>query len=313
MAYMKTPSPVPSQLTSSAFSTAEADHLGLGRQRTRADDLLSPTPGIRLPVKIAENLHTRAHAYALAAPEAVISHATAGNLWGFPLPLRLQSSDFIHLSHAPGARACRPRGAIGHRLDFKAGDLLKGRLFTATSPDRTWTDLASSLTVDELIVAGDYMVRRRDPLSTVEALTNRVREMGARRGVIALREALRWVRPGTDSAKETELRLLLIRSGLPEPSINVAILAQTKQWVQDPDMSYQEQKIALQYDGGHHITGLQRRSDILRDDRAAELGWLVLKFSQLDLMPRGPNWQPTGVAKTRHALQSRGWHRESAA
>lgn len=190
---------------------------------------------------------------------------------------------------------------------------MKGRLFAATSPERTWTDLASSLSVDELIVAGDYLVRRREPLSAVLALTDRVKQMGARRGVIALREALRGIRPGTDSAKETELRLLLIRSGLPEPSINVAILDQMDLWVQDPDMSYQDLKIALQYDGGHHITEFQRRSDILRDDRAAELGWLVLKFSQLDLMPRGPNWEPTGVAKTRHALQSRGWHGRSVA
>ncbi|WP_051441656.1 hypothetical protein [Arthrobacter sp. H14] len=126
------------------------------------------------------------------------------------------------------------------------------------------------------------------------------------------RAALGWIRHRTDSAKETELRLLLVRAGLPEPSINVAILDERGEWVQDPDMSYQSLRIAMQYDGGHHITEMQRRSDILRDDRAAELDWLVLKYSQLDLKPLG-NGEPSAVTKTRRALLDRGWVQHPAA
>jgi hypothetical protein len=70
------------------------------------------------------------------------------------------------------------------------------------------------------------------------------------------------MRADTDSPKETELRLLLIRAGLPEPAINRPLFDEAGGWVQDPDMSYQEFKIAIQYDGGHHATPAQRRSDL---------------------------------------------------
>ncbi|GAB3517228.1 hypothetical protein GCM10027402_00260 [Arthrobacter monumenti] len=146
----------------------------------------------------------------------------------------------------------------------------------------------------------------------MDALRNHVGQTPDRRGIVSARKALGWIRPRTDSAKETELRLLLVRAGLPEPSINVAIQDERGDWVQDPDMSYQDLRIAMQYDGGHHITEMQRRSDILRDDRAAELDWLVLKYSQLDLKPLG-NGEPSAVTKTRRALLNRGWAQNHAA
>jgi hypothetical protein len=37
-----------------------------------------------------------------------------------------------------------------------------------------------------------------------------------------------------------------------------------------------EHRLAIQYDGGHHATPAQRRSDIYRDENARGLGWLVL-------------------------------------
>ncbi|WP_314194071.1 hypothetical protein [uncultured Arthrobacter sp.] len=115
------------------------------------------------------------------------------------------------------------------------------------------------------------------------------------------------MRANTDSPKETELRLLLIGAGLPEPAINVPMFDETGGWVQDPDMSYEEFKIAIQYDGGHHATPAQRRSDIFRDENARGLGWLVVVLTQLDLDPVARGMEPSAVTKVRKALTSRGW------
>ncbi|HET8795602.1 MAG TPA: hypothetical protein VFM62_04415, partial [Arthrobacter sp.] len=94
---MKVPADLPSRLAMEPFSTAEAERLGINRQRTRAGDLISPTNGVRLPVGIAEEVKSRAHAYTIAAPNAVVSHTTAALLWGFPLPLSIEQDDVIHL------------------------------------------------------------------------------------------------------------------------------------------------------------------------------------------------------------------------
>lgn len=53
--------------------------------------------------------------------------------------------------------------------------------------------------------------------------------------------------------------------------------------VQDPDMSDEDLKVALQYDGGHHAAPAQCRSDIFRDEKARGLGWLVVVLTQWDL------------------------------
>jgi len=120
-------------------------------------------------------------------------------------------------------------------------------------------------------------------------------------------QARALIRANTDSPKETELRLLLTAAGLPEPAINMPMFDGTGGWVQDPDMSYEEFKIAIQYDGGHHATPAQRRSDIYRDENARGLGWLVLVLTQLDLNPLVPGMEPSAITKVRKALTSRGW------
>ncbi|WP_251024360.1 hypothetical protein [Arthrobacter sp. ISL-65] len=60
---------------------------------------------------------------------------------------------------------------------------------------------------------------------------------------------------------------------------------ETGGWIQDPDMSYEEFKIAIQYDGGHPGTPAQRGSDIYRDENARSLGWLVVVLTQFDPGP----------------------------
>ncbi|MCU1530633.1 MAG: hypothetical protein JWO49_204 [Arthrobacter sp.] len=116
------------------------------------------------------------------------------------------------------------------------------------------------------------------------------------------------MRANTDSPKETELRLLLLRHGLPEPAINVPIFDGTGGWIQDPDLSYEHEKVAIQYDGGHHAAPTQRRSDIFRDENAKDAGWRVVVLTQWDLTPFAPGMEPSAVARVRGALLERGWN-----
>jgi hypothetical protein len=303
---MPRPLPLPKPLSGQPFTVKQAKAAGLTRRRARAQDLASPCHGVRIPAAIEVTLLVRARALALATG-AVVSHLTAAALWGFPLSLAFRSLPVIHLTCQSGVRAVRRRDVIGHQSVLAPDEVTAGRHMACTSPLRTWFDLAAIMSVDDLVIAGDFLFRRRNPLSTLAALDAYLATKAGRPGYRRAMRARELIRADTDSPKESELRLLLVRSGLPEPAINVPMFDETGGWIQDPDMSYEEFKIAIQYDGGHHSTPAQRRSDIFRDENARGLGWLVVVLTQWDLDPFAPGMEPNAVTRVRAALKDRGW------
>jgi len=90
----------------------------------------------------------------------------------------------------------------------------------------------------------------------------------------ALRKALDLADGGAESPKETELRLLVVRDGLPRPVTQVPVGRRRV------DMGWPQWKVGVEYDGAHHWTDpRQHRRDI---DRLAELmarGWLIVRVS----------------------------------
>ena len=96
------------------------------------------------------------------------------------------------------------------------------------------------------------------------------------------REAAALIRPGADSAPETFLRLALAAAGLPEPELQLRIVPD------DPfspaaDLGYRRQRVAIQYDGGHHLTREQQSRDNRRDESFNAAGWRYFKFNADDL------------------------------
>lgn len=303
---MPRPRTLPPALHGQQFTIRQATAAGLTRRRARASDLTSPCHGVRAPAAVEITLLVRARGLALATG-AVVSHLSAAVLWGFPLPLRFEDHAVIHLTSRNGARAVRRKNVCGHRLPLEEDEISEGRYLACTAPLRTWFDLAGILSLQDLVIAGDYLLRRKAPLSTPEAIDAFLATKPGRAGYRKAKQARTLMRANTDSPKETELRLLLTAAGLPEPAINVPMFDETGGWVQDPDMSYEEFKIAIQYDGGHHATPAQRRSDIFRDENARSLGWIVVVLTQLDLDPFARGMEPTAITKVRAALKSRGW------
>ena len=90
------------------------------------------------------------------------------------------------------------------------------------------------LSLDDLVIAGDFLLRRRNPLTTLDVLDA---YLSAKRGRAGYRSAMRartLMRANSGSLKETELRFLLIRHGLPEPGINIPIFDETGSWIPEP-------------------------------------------------------------------------------
>lgn len=242
-----------------------------------------------------------------AVTGGVVSHLSAAMLWGFPLPLALDNLAAIHLTGGPGKRAVRHKYVVGHQQSLEPDEIVTGVWVSCTSPLRTWFDLAGILTPDDLVMAGDFLLRRRNPLATVDALDAFLAGKRGRKGYRRAMRARALMRANTDSPKETELRLLLVRHGLPEPGVNVPIFDENGCWIQDPDLSYERERIAIQYDGAHHADPAQRRSDIFRDESARDAGWRVVVLTQRDLDSAAPGLEPTAVTRVRSALTERGW------
>ncbi|WLQ07214.1 hypothetical protein [Arthrobacter oryzae] len=303
---MRPPSELPDDLRRGPFTLEQARSAGLTPRRLRARDLVRPCTGARVSAAAEATLLLRAAAVG-AVTGAVVSHLSAALLWGFPLPLVWQNNEVLHLTCPAGRRALRRKGVAGHQLDLEPAEITPGRHVQCTSPLRTWFDLAGILGLDDLVIAGDFLLRRRNPLSTLAELDSFLAAKAGKPGYRKSMRARALMRAHTDSPKESEVRLLLRRYGLPEPAINLPMFDETGRWIQDPDMSYEREMVAIQYDGGHHASAAQRRSDIFRDEDAKEAGWRVVVLTQLDLDPLVPGMEPRAVTRVRKALVERGW------
>jgi hypothetical protein len=261
---------------------------------------------VRATAITPDSLLERVHALTVVTG-AVVSHLSAAVLWGFPLPRALENLIVVHLTSRPGQRAVRHKNVVGHQQSLEPEEIVPGVRVSCTSALRTWFDLAGILSLDELVIAGDFLLRRRNPLTTLDALDTYLAGKQGRAGYRRASVARSLMRADTDSPKETELRLLLVRHGLPEPAVNAPIFDETGGWIQDPDLSYEQQKIAIQYDGGHHASPTQRRSDIFRDENARDAGWRVVVLTQWHLTPFAPGVEPAAVTRVRAALTERGW------
>jgi len=192
------------------------------------------------------------------------------------------------------------RGVVGHRVAANSVSLATLRGMPVLSPPDCWTALSSELSMDELVIAGDSLLRRKAPLATVKDLVDARARHGKRRGAGLLARAFPMLRARTDSAREVALRLLLVRSGLPEPVVNYSIRDAIGEMF--GDLAYPEWFVLVEYDGRHHLTDEQAAADILRLERLAAAGWTVVRVVNAHF--RDPEQIVRRVAR---ALADAGW------
>ncbi|WP_291049036.1 hypothetical protein [Herbiconiux sp.] len=249
---------------------------GLTATRMRGGDLLRPYPGARIPASAPPMTHRElCAAYLLRSPEGqFFSHVTAARLWRIPLPLRLEAERALDVGVVKPLPVPRLRGIRGHRLTGTGLTIVRRYGLPVADAASTWCQLGTVLDHDDLVAAGDHLVRcprkqergerrpyvRLDHLRSV-ALSRR--GPGGR----ALREAAADVREGADSRRESLLRLLLVRAGLPEPELNQEIFDDRGHSLGFADMLYRTQRVVVEYDGDQHRTDYdQFEKDAVRLD-----------------------------------------------
>jgi len=238
------------------------------------------------------------------APGAFFSHITAAELYGFPLPRSLQNRGDIHVSVVAPQHAPQGRGVIGHRLS-SAGPAWEQKGLRALPPPETFSQLGLLLTYEELVIVGDFLVRRKRPFSTLSSITSTVASANRTPGIRRVRAAVPAIRAKTDSPRETSLRLLLIDAGLPEPAINHHVIHEGY-FVATPDLCYVAEKIAIEYEGDHHRTNRDvYEDDIIRRELLEAAGWLVIRVINDHIVNRR-HWLATRVAQALSARAPRG-------
>ena len=250
---------------------------GLSRQRLRTPRLRRESRDVYV---LAERRHTpdlAVQAAPVGVPDAVVSHATAAAWLGLPGPRDRR----VHLTRSRAAGVSARRGVVTHRSTLPETHVVVHRDVRVTSPARTWLDLAPVLPFPELVALGDA-VARRTGIGALEAV---LRGGSGRRGVVSARAALELVDPGADSPPETLCRLLLHEAGFRGLRHGVVVRDHLGGCLSVPDLADPDDKVAVQYDGLHHLQGdpWQRRNDIDRDEVTRAAGWEVVVLTAKDL------------------------------
>jgi hypothetical protein len=282
---------LPSSLSARPFSVAEGVRAGLGRERLRSGDLARPHHGVRSPVEAmrGDRVDDRARLFLPAMrPGWCFSHLTA--LAMPSAPARDHDAVLLHVS-VPAGRGPRRHGIVGHR-GLDAGAVRRVAGLPVVDPLTAFVQAGPLLPLDALVAVADALcgswspwpeARERSPAD----LETQLAAAGQVRGASAVRRALQHVRVGVESPKETELRLLLIRSGLPEPEVNQATYDEAGRYLGKPDLRFPDERVSVEYEGDEHRRDPARwRRDIRRRERFADAGWRTVRVPEADLQGR---------------------------
>ena len=307
---MKRPEPLPAPLGSAPFTFREAAEAGVSRRRLRHPSLRVPSRGIRLPAEHSADVKLNARPLTLVTQFSAASHATAFLIWDFPGFLPGSGAPAIHISRPDSMAIPRRKGVIGHVGQFFADEITTIDGVLVTSRTRTWLDCARKMSIDELTVVADHLLRhprpefesRTMPYARPGELAEMLDRHKGTPGIRKARLALEQARIGADSAPETRLRLALCRSGLPEPELNVRTVLRSGV-VRQPDLAYPEHRVAVEYEGAVHSDAAQVIRDIAREEDYSGAGWTLVRISKRHMQ----NDARAAVTKVRAVLASRGW------
>jgi len=281
---------LPAELLSGPFTLTQAQAQGVPRGRLLRADVERVSRSLYRPIGWDFELESAARALSAATPGAWISHVTAARLRSSCLPPWLADSTELHLSKPRSLPGTRRKGVIGHRVIAAENEVESVDGIRISTRPRTWLDMARLLPLNDLVCMGDELIRvprqalagRDTPFATLEGLRVLVERHPNLQGVVRARQALELMRVGADSAPESLLRLAMLDAGIPEPELQLSLRSDDP-FSPSADLGFRRRRVAIQYDGGHHLAEAQTLSDRRRNKAFEAAGWTVLVFRKDDL------------------------------
>lgn len=165
-----------------------------------------------------------------------------------------------------------PAGVITRRDTLLDDEVVRVRGMRVTTVERTAFDLARRGSRSQALQRLDALARATgfNPADVAAILGAHPNVRGRRR----VPQMLDLIDAGSQSPKETWLRLLLIDAGFLRPRTQIPILAPDGSARYFLDMGWDECKVAAEYDGEQHRTDtLQYRRDVARSEYIDGIGW----------------------------------------
>jgi very-short-patch-repair endonuclease len=270
------------------ITLADLERLGVSakqiRRLLRTEVLITYIRGV---YRLAGAPQTAEQAMALACavgPDVVVSHVSAGRLWGLR---RLGSDQRLHVLIHGRAHRTIP-GAVIHRC-HRIGpvDVVEhSDGIRVTSPPRTCFDLASNLSDDRLESVIEQIVHDgKATLPTLFSTGHRLCERG-RTGSARYRRVLEsrptWLKP-VDSDLELQLERALLAAGIPRPLRQHALTLPTGEVIH-PDFYWPDEREIVEVDhvtwhGGREASAYDKR----RDRRVRRLGIGTTRITDIDI------------------------------
>ncbi|MBO0842051.1 MAG: DUF559 domain-containing protein [Nocardioides sp.] len=254
--------------TSRPFSRAAATEAGITPSMLRGPRYVRLLSGVYVaadqpatPLQRVQAALVPYNGYAFA------SHASAARVHGVPIPTLPDE----HVTVTERAHRRAHPGVVCHVLREPKAVMVDG--IGVSAPDQLFVELGSLLSLVDLAVAGDHLVRHHAGVSpqTLADFATKSTMPGARAAVAAAA----YVRENVRSPMETRLRLLVL-AGLPEPGINVLVgTGDDGMLKREHDLVYPRSKTIIEYDGQQHAVEQWER-DLERREEADDDGWRML-------------------------------------
>jgi len=208
--------------------------------------------------------------------DPVLYGPTALQALGVWLPNAVEDWDTVHILVRDKGQRRQRSDVVAHCAQNCPPIWRLARDLPVLHPVDHWLQL-SHATVDDMVEVGDGFLRRRHPLLSITEMGQRLDQLSGTRNVKPARQAMKLVRPRTDSLYETRTRLTLVHGGLKTPTVNLEVWCPTIGAPYLLDMAYEEALLAVEYDGLVHV-GNREQMEIDADRRRnlQDMGWLVI-------------------------------------
>jgi hypothetical protein len=272
------------------LTVRSAARLALTEAQLRGPRFQRLHKGVYAPADRSPTLTERAAAALLVLPpDGVITGITALHLHG----IELGSADPIRVATATNGQTVRGGIRLSRvtRLPQARGRIAR--------PIPAWLSACAELDLVQAVAAADRLIQlgHATPGQVMDAAADH-----AGRGCRLARRAAGLARSEVDSPKESELRLLLVLAGLPEPRCNPRIGTE-REPIGRMDLVLDPYRLIAEYDGEQHRTDpWQWARDIARHEAAVNAGYLIIRVTA------GRMLHPREIATTVHArLAERGY------
>jgi len=203
-------------------TTTEALRSGISVDQLRSKQVTRITRGVYLRQGRRDDFSVRAEAALTTSGEgAALCAQSALEYCGVELPRAAQDQK-IHVLLGRGQRGTRVSWIQAHRPEILP-QVSEYKGLPIVVPGDAWMQMARHMTVSDMAVMADGLMRRKSPVMSKSVLGDFVSHWQNRRGYTRAKQAYDLAEAGTDSPQETRVRLLLIKAGLDRPQVNYQV------------------------------------------------------------------------------------------